>query len=311
MSAQEDQKHIQNRCSLPASNCNQREEAADRVRMEFEIQEQGRRGGDKDSTAEVNAICADCHYNGYAYDEEKTTQIDEGFRRTTSFPRNFSMSEDSANSSESSPLLNPLKPIPNRTQNTTLMHRTWQWYETNLDRRPLVTKAMTSALVTLVADFVGQCIEQYHADTNANGIGGLKHLDLDRLVRFSTMGMFLQAPATHYYYLALDYYLPPTPLPWTHTTFFKLAIDQTIYGPSYLFLVIVYLAIIEGSSWHNIQEQLQDNYWTTLFNSWFVWIPASVVNMAYVPPAFRVLYCNVVSGGWSIYLSLALNHSRK
>ena len=166
--------------------------------------------------------------------------------------------------------------------------------------------------MTFVGDIVGQCMEQYMEQDQHDGNGNNPALlDFVRLARFSTMGMFLQAPITHYYYVALDHYLPPTPFPWTPITFFKLVIDQTIYAPSFLYLVIVYLAIVGGSSWHDTEKQLEDEYWTTLVNNWKLWVPATVINMAYVPPAFRVLYCNVVFFGWSIYLSLALNNNQQ
>ena len=38
-----------------------------------------------------------------------------------------------------------------------------------------------------------------------------------------------------------------------------------------------------------------------------LWLPATVINIGFVPPLFRVLYLNVVFFFWSIYLSLVLN----
>jgi peroxisomal membrane protein 2 len=38
-----------------------------------------------------------------------------------------------------------------------------------------------------------------------------------------------------------------------------------------------------------------------------LWIPATVINIAFVPPLLRVLYLNCVFFFWSIYLSLVLN----
>lgn len=52
-----------------------------------------------------------------------------------------------------------------------------------------------------------------------------------------------------------------------------------------------------------------------LFASYFLililvgklWVPATVINIAFVPPILRVLYLNVVFFFWSIFLSLKLN----
>jgi hypothetical protein len=38
-----------------------------------------------------------------------------------------------------------------------------------------------------------------------------------------------------------------------------------------------------------------------------LWVPATAINLAFVPPLFRVLYLNCVFFFWSIYLSLILN----
>jgi peroxisomal membrane protein 2 len=38
-----------------------------------------------------------------------------------------------------------------------------------------------------------------------------------------------------------------------------------------------------------------------------LWVPATVINIGFVPPILRVLYLNVVFFFWSIYLSLVIN----
>ena len=40
-----------------------------------------------------------------------------------------------------------------------------------------------------------------------------------------------------------------------------------------------------------------------------LWIPASIVNIAFVQPSLRVLFVNVVFFFWTIILSLMLNQS--
>lgn len=206
---------------------------------------------------------------------------------------------------ESSPLMNSLKTIPKQVTYKIWLKIWWnrvrRQYENYLDERPVVTKALTSACLTMVGDFVGQCIEQYRLESES------LHFNLVRLVKFSLMGLSLQAPLTHYWYVILDYYFPPTPEPWTTTTFLKFALDQLFYGPFLTLLVIIYLGIWGESSWLGIREQVEVEYWRTLVDNWKLWVPATLINMAYVPPAYRVLYCNIIFFVWSIYLSLFLN----
>ena len=41
-----------------------------------------------------------------------------------------------------------------------------------------------------------------------------------------------------------------------------------------------------------------------------VFLPATVINIAYCPPELRVLFLNCVFFGWVIYLSLFLNEDK-
>ena len=41
-----------------------------------------------------------------------------------------------------------------------------------------------------------------------------------------------------------------------------------------------------------------------------LWIPATILNIAFVKPALRVLYDNVIFLFWTIYLSMILNGDR-
>jgi hypothetical protein len=171
--------------------------------------------------------------------------------------RHFSFSE---NSNESSPLLNPLKRLPNGTSTKFRVHRLWRWYNQCLTRRPVVTKSVTAGVIVSLGDMVGQIMGIASSSSTA--------FDVVRLARFCSMGLFLQAPVTHYYYVALDHHLPPTPNnPWTPVTFFKLLIDQAIYAPAFLFMVFVYVGFLEGDAWTTIQQQLQQDYFTTLVDN--------------------------------------------
>jgi peroxisomal membrane protein 2 len=41
--------------------------------------------------------------------------------------------------------------------------------------------------------------------------------------------------------------------------------------------------------------------------NWRVFLPASFINLAFVPPELRVGFINVIFFGWSIYLSIVVN----
>lgn len=225
--------------------------------------------------------------------------------------RHLSMSEgsfgnsshDGSHSSERSSLLlkRPLQGLNRHTPIQLWLYRAWKVYGKALDRRPVLTKSITACIIVGLGDVAGQYLEG--PEDGATKVV----FDAIRLCRFASMGMIVQAPITHYYYEALDKYFPPTETPWTRTTFLKLLIDQTIYAPTFLWMVFVYLGLLEGSSWHEIDEQLDRDYFTTLCANWKLWIPATLINLAYCAPRYRVLYCNLVFFVWSIFLSLVLS----
>jgi len=223
--------------------------------------------------------------------------------RADSFRSSTSSGTGTSHSSERSPLLlkHPLRGITRDTPTQLLLYRCWKVYGQALDKRPVVTKSITALIIVALGDVVGQYMEG--PDEGETHV----HFNYVRFCRFASMGMFVQAPITHYYYEALDRYFPPTENPWTKTTFMKLGIDQSIYAPGFLLCVFVYLGLLEGSSWKEIGEQLETNYFTTLRANWKLWIPATLINLAYCAPRYRVLYCNVIFFAWSIFLSLVLS----
>ena len=72
-------------------------------------------------------------------------------------------------------------------------------------------------------------------------------------------------------------------------------------------LIFAFLGFLEGKSLEAVKKQLDDDYTDTMVANWKLWVPATVVNIAFVPPILRVLYLNVVFFFWSIFLSLKLN----
>jgi hypothetical protein len=153
-------------------------------------------------------------------------------------------------------------------------------------------------------DLCGQGVEhlRYSQSPHASGV------DWFRVSRFAAFGLF-GAPWSHYYFHHLDYYLPPSDKPCTLQTAIKLAIDQGIQAPALLVIMICLLSLMKGEGIQGMKQDLVNSYMTALLANWKLWIPFSLVNMAFVKPAFRVLFVNCVFFIWTIILSLMLNTS--
>lgn len=179
----------------------------------------------------------------------------------------------------------------------------WEAYNNALQASPLAVKSATACVLLGAADLAGQALEQsiQGQETEDQGI------DWARAGRFAFFGLVLQAPWNHFYYQLLDGAIPPTEEPFTGTNAVKVVIDQFIQAPIFTVLIFVFLGLLEGKSFESIQKQLDNDYKDTIIANWKLWVPATVVNIGFVPPILRVLYLNVIFFGWSIFLSLKLN----
>lgn len=180
----------------------------------------------------------------------------------------------------------------------------WTAYNDALQSDPLVTKSVTACVILGAADLAGQALEAKLKEDDGEEAAAV---DYARTARFAFFGLVLQAPWNHFYYQFLDGAIPPTEEPWTATTGIKVVIDQFIQAPIFTVLIFSFLGFLEGKSAASIKQQLDDDYVDTMLANWKLWLPATVVNIAFVPPILRVLYLNCVFFFWSIFLSLKLN----
>mmetsp|Transcript_72063 Transcript_72063/g.202227 ORF Transcript_72063/g.202227 Transcript_72063/m.202227 type:complete len:228 (-) Transcript_72063:151-834(-) len=190
---------------------------------------------------------------------------------------------------------------PKHTTTTSLYvagaQEAWTAYNDALQANPLLVKSVTAGVILGAADLAGQAFEQKEN----------KAVDIARTARFAFFGLVLQAPWNHFYYMMLDGAIPPTPEPWTATTGIKVVIDQFVQAPVFTVLIFAFLGFLEGKSAAAIKAQLDEDYVDTMFANWKLWIPATVINIAFIKPELRVLYDNLIFLVWTIYLSTILN----
>ena len=189
------------------------------------------------------------------------------------------------------------------------IQQAWTSYNDALEAQPLLVKSLTAGVLLGAADLAGQAVQQVTASAAADDDEETKSASIDfaRTARFAFFGLVLQAPWNHAYYLLLDGAIPPTEDPWTTTTAVKTVIDQFVQAPIFTVLIFAFLGVLEGKNAEQIKSQLEDDYADTMVANWKLWVPATVINLAFVPPILRVLYLNVVFFFWSIFLSLKLN----
>lgn len=187
---------------------------------------------------------------------------------------------------------------------TSLLSRGWNEYNLHLDQWPVLVKSLTAFLVLGLGDASAQIGQHLVRGGSAGPVA--MHWDCLRSLRFGVFGL-VGAPWSHYYYHLLDSALPPTPRPCSWTTALKVFIDQFLQAPIALFFIILGLDLMKGVGIEGEKQDLHLHYWETLVANWKLWLPASILNIAFVEPRHRVLFVNIVFFLWIIVLSVMLN----
>lgn len=182
----------------------------------------------------------------------------------------------------------------------------WQEYLGLLQTAPLPTKAVTAAAIIGAGDAAAQAVE------NAKAEGGdvRQGVDAARVARWALFGLILQGPWNHFFYQILDGALPPTPDPFTPTTAVKVVVDQFVQAPIFTATIFAFFAVLEGRGLDAAKTQIQEELGGVLVKNWAVFLPATVINLAFLPNELRVLFLNSVFFFWVIFLSLTVNASK-
>jgi protein Mpv17 len=171
----------------------------------------------------------------------------------------------------------------------------WDQYNTLLDAQPVLTKALTS----FTGFTAGDILAQKFVD-NKSG----EPYDLMRTVRMGSFGLFVHGTTGHYFYGFLDGQLPGTD---AVTVAEKVAIDQIIWNPIFGLMFFGYLNVLEGKSFEEYVNKIKADLKTAVQGSWTVWVPAHILNFAFIPSSQRLLYINSIQVGYNVFLSFLGN----
>ena len=159
-----------------------------------------------------------------------------------------------------------------------------------LNSHPLLTKAVTSGIITAAGDIGCQKIIEQNENFNYK-----------RFFMFSGLGMVLVGPALHVWYGALNKFIPAQT---TTGAIYRLALDQTVFAAPFIATFMSSLLVLEGRS-NEISDTLSNGWWPAVKSNWLLWIPANFINFRFVVPRFQVLFANGVAVIWNTYLSWA------
>ncbi|KAJ6426045.1 hypothetical protein OIU84_026594 [Salix udensis] len=162
------------------------------------------------------------------------------------------------------------------------------WYLNLLANYPVLTKAVTSAILTLMGDLICQLV-----------IDQVPSLDLKRTVMFTLLGLVLVGPTLHFWYFYLSK-LVTVPGAWG--ALLRLLVDQFVFSPIFIGVFLSTLVTLEGRP-SQVIPKLQQEWFSAVLANWQLWIPFQFLNFRFVPQQFQVLAANVIALVWNVILS--------
>ncbi|KIV94522.1 hypothetical protein PV10_02282 [Exophiala mesophila] len=170
-----------------------------------------------------------------------------------------------------------------------------RWYQAKLAQRPLLTQAVTTAILFGAGDTLAQqAVEKK----------GFRNHEVARTGRMALYGGCIFGPAATKWYQFLQRKIN---LQSTNATILaRVAADQTVFATVNLGVFLSSMAIMEGS---DPKQKLEKSYLPGLKANWMLWPAVQAINFKLVPLEHRVLVVNIVSLGWNCFLSY-LNSSK-
>ncbi|KAF1988432.1 hypothetical protein K402DRAFT_391663 [Aulographum hederae CBS 113979] len=177
------------------------------------------------------------------------------------------------------------------------MSRFLRWYQTKLKTNPLATQSVTTAVLFATGDTMAQ-----------QGVERVEKHDFARTGRMALYGGCVFGPAATTWFSFLSRLHPFGAASPNANLVARVALDQTIFASTNLFVFLSSMALMEGSS---PSAKLESSYWEALKKNWMLWPAVQITNFKFVPLEARVGVVNVVSLGWNCYLSFLNSQGKK
>ncbi|XP_043281892.1 mpv17-like protein 2 [Venturia canescens] len=110
----------------------------------------------------------------------------------------------------------------------------------------------------------------------------------------------VQGPFHHYFYAILDRFLPGRN---TSSVVKKTLVDQLVASPTCLGIFFFGLGALEQRKVEDISGEVKLKFFDTYKVDCFFWPPTQFVNFLFVPVQYRVVYINLMTMFYDIFLS--------
>ncbi|XP_029999786.1 peroxisomal membrane protein 2 [Sphaeramia orbicularis] len=189
----------------------------------------------------------------------------------------------------------PVQSVPVR--DASIHYRLLQQYLILLKKYPILTKSVTSGILSGLGNILSQVLE---ARKKARNGASVEEIDTAGVARYAIYGLFITGPVSHYFYQLMEVWMPSTD---PYCIIKRLLLDRLIFAPGFLLLFYLVMNLLEAKGWVDFEKKMRSSYWTALKMNWKVWTPFQFINVNFVPVQFRVLFANMVALFWYAYLA--------
>jgi hypothetical protein len=175
-----------------------------------------------------------------------------------------------------------------------------------LERRPFLTKGLTSGFVAANGDLLCQYLMHRNNGTTERNGSFWNVWSKRRTIHFFCLGSLWVAPVLHVWYGSLSRVTVAAASSRSKWRLLakRVALDQFVFTPVFFPTFLIGLWWLDGSlSWDMVQRQLPAIMPHMLCANWAIWIPAQAINFSLVPLPYQVLFSNVVSLLWNAVVS--------
>ncbi|KAJ6692417.1 hypothetical protein OIU79_014210 [Salix purpurea] len=164
------------------------------------------------------------------------------------------------------------------------------WYLGMVKSRPVLTKSATSSLIYTAADLSSQTMS----------LSSSEPYDLVRTSRMAGYGLLIVGPSLHFWFNFMSKLLPKRDL---ITTFKKIIMGQTIYGPIMTVVFFSSNASLQGENCAEIIARLKRDLLPTFINGVMYWPVCDFVTFKFIPVHLQPLVSNSFSYLWTVYMT--------
>ena len=178
--------------------------------------------------------------------------------------------------------------------------RLFKGYNSLIDQQPLKTKSITCFFLFSFGDYICQKLE----------------LKYKLIAEFSNKRCLMQgsfgligAPYLHLQYCKIMPYLFPENS--KYIAFKSIVYSLTISDGLSNLMFYIYMDLISGKGFQKAIQESKKKFIVTMIANWQFWPLISTINFTLIPIQYRVLFDNLGSIFWNIYLSFIQNKKDK